>query len=160
MDEHAELIETYQATPVILRALVRGIDDEQARYRPSAGEWSIVEVVAHLADADERAHERVRRMLEEEQPVLAAYDPAALAEERNYRAMSLAQALARFEQLRAAHVATLAQLGTADWQRSGHHEEAGTITVESLTRHMAAHDAVHLAQIARLIASGHSGTPY
>ncbi len=157
MDERAELIETYRATPVTLRALVRGIDDEQARQRPTAGEWSIVEVVAHLGDAEERAHERVRRMIEEEHPFLPAYDPAALAEQRNYRSMSLAQALERFERLRAEHVATLARLDAAGWQRRGQHEETGAITVESLTRHMAAHDAIHLAQIARIItASGSS----
>lgn len=155
MDERAELIETYQATPVTLRALVRGITDEQARQRPNTGEWSIVEVVAHLGDGEERAHERVRRMLEQDHPFLPAYDPAALAEERDYRSMSLAAALARFERLRAEQVATLARLDAAGWARSGQHEEAGRITVESLTRHMAAHDAIHLAQIARTItASG------
>uniref|UniRef100_A0A831TFB6 DinB family protein n=1 Tax=Thermorudis peleae TaxID=1382356 RepID=A0A831TFB6_9BACT len=151
MDERAELIETYQATPVTLRALLRGITDEQARQRPSEDEWSIVEVVAHLGDAEERAHERVRRMLQEEHPFLPAYDPAVLAEQRGYRSMSLAAALERFERLRAEHVATLARLDATGWARTGQHEETGTITVESLTRHMVAHDAIHLAQMARII---------
>ena len=75
-DERRELIETYRATPVVLRALLRDLDDALLRERPDHDDWSIVEVVAHLADADGRAHERVRRMRDEEEPRLEAYDQA------------------------------------------------------------------------------------
>jgi hypothetical protein len=36
-------------------------------------------------------------------------------------------------------------------RRTGRHAEVGSITVESYTAHMAAHDLAHLAQIARLL---------
>ncbi len=153
-DERRELIETYRATPAILRALLCDLDDALLRERPDHDDWSIVEVVAHLADADERAHERVRRMRDEDEPRLEAYDQEALAEERQYRFMPLDRALDRFAASRAAHAETLAALDDAAWARAGIHEEVGPITIQALTAHMAAHDATHLAQIAASLA-GH-----
>ena len=159
-DERAELLDVYRSTPVVLRALLRGIDRDQARARPAADGWSIVEVVAHLGDTDERALDRVRRMVQEDDPLLPGYDEAALAVERRYREMDLGEALDRFAGVRARHVAALSALAPAEWSRTGRHEEVGAITVQSLTAHMAAHDAVHLAQLARLINSvGTSGSP-
>src|SRR5512132_1787928 len=57
-----------RATPLVLRTLVNGVDDGRLRRRPAPGEWAIIEVVAHLADTEERALSRVRRMLAEEDP--------------------------------------------------------------------------------------------
>jgi hypothetical protein len=39
---------------VILAALVAARDDELIRRRPAPREWAVVEVVAHMADVDER----------------------------------------------------------------------------------------------------------
>ena len=150
-DERAELLDAYRATPPILRALLRGVDADTARTRTDRDGWSIVEVVAHLGDAEERALGRVRRMVREDDPALPGYDEAALAVERRYREQDLGEALGRFQALRAEHVAELAALAPDGWSRTGRHEEVGAITVQSLTAHMAAHDAVHLAQIARLL---------
>ncbi|HET7037967.1 MAG TPA: DinB family protein [Thermomicrobiaceae bacterium] len=146
----AELLAVYRATPTTLAALLRqvraadearvGGEDEEA--------WSIVEVVCHLRDAEARVLERVRAMLERDRPELAAYDQAALAESANYRAQSLPEASADFARLRAEQIALLSALTPEQWERAGLHEESGPITIESLTAHMAAHDAIHLAQIA------------
>jgi hypothetical protein len=73
-----------RATPLVLRTLVNGVDDGRLRRRPAPGEWAIIEVVAHLADAEERALSRVRRMLAEEDPQLEPFDQEALAEQRCY----------------------------------------------------------------------------
>ena len=75
------------------------------------GEWAIVEVVAHLADTEERTLDRTRRMLGEEEPFLEPYDPDALALERAYLGMDIAAELDRFEALRAEQASLLAGLG-------------------------------------------------
>ncbi|MGZ8513285.1 MAG: DinB family protein, partial [Candidatus Limnocylindria bacterium] len=100
-----ETLKILRGTPVVLRSLVRGLDGAAWRRRPAEGEWAAVEVVAHLADSDERAAARVRRMLAEDDPALPGYDQAALAEERRYLEMDPAEALDRFDQVRAEHVA-------------------------------------------------------
>jgi DinB family protein len=56
---------------------------------PAAGEWAIIEVVSHLADTEERALARVRRMLAEDNPPLEPFDQEALAEQRRYLHLDL-----------------------------------------------------------------------
>jgi uncharacterized damage-inducible protein DinB len=150
---HAELLDVYRATPVILRRLVHEVDDTVAVERSAPGDWSIVEIVAHLIDADRIVMERVERMVREDRPTLAAYDEAALAEERDYRSSRLSDVLDRFAETRRQQIAQLESLADSDWARSGLHEEVGEITVEALVAHMAAHDVNHLAQIAQVLDS-------
>lgn len=73
-ESQAELLDTYRATPTTLRALLHGVTDEQARARAGANDWSIIEVVAHLADAEDTATERVTLMVQQDRPRLASYD--------------------------------------------------------------------------------------
>jgi hypothetical protein len=146
-----ELLTAMRAAPEILPVLVRGLDDATLRRRPAPGEWAIVEVLGHLGDTEERALGRTRRMLREESPLLAAYDQAALAEEHRYIELDATHAIERFAALRAEHLAELERLDEAHWQRVGIHEEEGPISVELHAAHLAAEDANHLAQIARMI---------
>jgi hypothetical protein len=151
IDERHELLKTLRSTPLVVERLLRGLRDDEVRARPSEGEWAIIEVVAHLGDTDERTLDRIRRMLDEDEPMLEPYDQAALAIERNYIGMDLDQQLARFADLRAEHVRLLEALDDAGWRRSGIHGEHGRITVQQLTAHSAGEDGDHLTQIARLI---------
>jgi uncharacterized damage-inducible protein DinB len=150
IDPQAELIEINRTTPVVLRTLVRGIDRQRAR-RAGEGEWAVIQVVAHLADAEERAVERVRVMSTEDQPQLFGYDQEELAEKRGYLEMDLGEQLDRFERLRNERVAILSTLDAAGWARIGRHNQYGPITIHDLMAHMAKHDAIHLAQVARLV---------
>ncbi|HJP72155.1 MAG TPA: DinB family protein [Candidatus Limnocylindria bacterium] len=151
ISEREELLKTLRGTPVVLERLVGDVPDEALRARPAPGEWAIIEVVAHLADTDERSIGRMRRMLTEDEPMLQPYDQAALAIERDYIAMDDAEQLARFSSLRAEQVAMLEGLDEAGWSRAGIHGEHGRVTVQQLTAHTAGEDGDHLAQIARLI---------
>lgn len=150
-DTRAELLEVFRATPVILRRLLHDVDAASTADRPGDDGWSIVEVVAHLADADETVMERVGLMVSQDRPRLASYDEAARADERAYRQMPITGALARFAAMRGNLIDQLARLDPDAWARTGLHDEAGEISVEALVAHMAAHDSIHLAQVARLL---------
>jgi hypothetical protein len=151
LDRRVEIIKTLRATPVVLRALVEGVEDDRLRRRPAPGEWAIIEVVGHLADTEERALARVRRMLAEQDPELAPFDQEALAEERHYLGLELANELARLERLRAEHLALLVGLDGASWERTGRHGEHGDMSVALYESHVAAEEVDHLAQIATLL---------
>jgi hypothetical protein len=151
LDCRAEILKTLRATPVVVRALVAGVDDAQLRRRPAPGEWAIIEVVSHLADTEERALGRVRRMLAEDNPQLEPFDQEALAKERQYLDLDLNQELARLEQLRREHVAILEALDAPGWQRTGRLGEHGELSVELYETHVAAEEVDTLAQIARLL---------
>jgi hypothetical protein len=130
LDRRQEILKTLRATPAVLRALGAGVDEDRLRRRPAPGEWAIIEVVGHLADTDERALARVRRMLAEDDPELAPFDQEALAEERRYLDLDLNQELARLEELRRDHLAVLEALDESGWERTGRHGEHGALTVE------------------------------
>jgi hypothetical protein len=151
ISERAELLKALDAGPLILRRLVRDLADETIRRRPAETEWAIVEVVAHLADTEERTLGRTRLMLSEEEPFLEPYDPDTLALERGYIGMEIVAELNRFETLRAEQVSLLGGLGDGGWERAGEHGEHGRITVQQLAAHTAGEDADHFAQIARMI---------
>ncbi len=151
ISEREEILKALRAGPIVLRRLIRGLDDAAIRQRPAEGEWAIVEVVAHFADTDERSLARTRAMLEDDSPVLEPYDQHALSIERDYIHMDMLDELTRFEALRNEQVALLDGLTDEQWDRVGVHGEHGRITVQQLAAHTAGEDADHLAQIARLI---------
>jgi DinB family protein len=121
LERRVEIIKTLRATPVVLRALVDGVDEAGLRRQPGPGEWAVIEVVAHLADTEERALGRVRRMLAEDNPELAPFDQEALAIQRHYLELDLEGELARLEQLRRQHLTVLDTLDAANWERTGRH---------------------------------------
>jgi DinB superfamily len=151
LDRRVEIIKTLRATPVVLRALVAGVDEGQLRRRPAPGEWAIIEVVGHLADTEERALGRVRRMLAEDDPKLEPFDQEALAAQGRYLELDLQAELACLDQLRGQHLAVLERLDAPAWERTGRHGEHGTMSVELYETHVAAEEVDHLAQIARLL---------
>jgi hypothetical protein len=150
IDTRKESIKALRAAPVIARALVQGQSDVALRHRPAPGEWAIVEVIMHMADTDERALDRIRRMRDEEAPSLDAFDPEALAIERDYIAMPIEPALQRWEDTIVTLIADLEALDGAGWQRIGRHAAHGAMTIADYVAHVASEDVDHLAQIARL----------
>lgn len=149
-DSSKDLLDALRATPSVLEALLQGCTQEQARTARGGDEgWSVVEVVCHLRDAEERALERMRSMRDAVSPHLAAYDQERWAKERNYAAADLREALAAFIDFRGQHMAELETLPADQWERLGQHEEQGHITISSHTLHIVSHDMIHAAQIAR-----------
>jgi hypothetical protein len=152
IDPRLELVKTLRATPIVAGVLVHAFADDRAlRRRPAVGEWAAVEVVAHLADTEERALTRVRRMITEDEPVLEPFDQVELAAERDYLGLDAETELRRLTELRTEHLALLESLDDAGWQRVGIHGEHGRMTVERYETHVAAEEVDHLAQLARLL---------
>lgn len=148
-----DLLDAFKSTSDTLRFLLREVTQEQAAAARGGDEnWSVVEVMCHLRDAEERALERMRAMRDETNPFVAGYDQEAWATERDYAAQDLQDALAAFVRLREEHINDLSALSAEDWERPGTHEEQGGITIFAHTLHMVAHDAQHAAQLARQLA--------
>lgn len=146
-----EIRKTLRATPVVLRAMAGAVDDVRLRRRPAPGEWAIIEVVAHMADTEEHALARVRRMAAEASPYLDPFDQETLAEQSRYIDRDLASELGRLERLRAAHLSELESLSEPGWERTGRHGQHGEMSIELYETHVAAEEVDHLAQIARLM---------
>lgn len=150
IDTRAECIKALRAVPPIVRVFARGMDDAALRRRPALGAWAAIEVVAHMADTDERALERIRRMRDEDEPCLPAFDQEALAVEHAYLTLPVEPTLRRLQDTIAALVADLERLDDAGWRRTGRHAVHERISIADYLAHVAAEDVDHLAQLARL----------
>lgn len=140
-----------QETPATLARLIDGVSDQQVRRRPSPDQWSIIEILAHLAEDELVTSWRYRQMIEHDGETLLGFDQDLWARLGNYATWKAGDALELFRLLREANLRMLSALLPEEWERSGNHVERGNLNVRELVRHMAAHDVNHLKQIERLL---------
>ncbi len=150
---HLDLVEKLNVFAPALRDELAGVPEVTLAQRPSAGEWSIKEVVGHLCDHARFLHRRLDMMITLEEPRLDAYDEVALLRERNPQAAGIDALLAEFAAQRAATVELLSELVHWNWSRTGRHEELGRISIRQLVDRAIRHDANHLEQIRTLKAA-------
>lgn len=144
------IIERMDRLSSVLPALVSGLSREEALWRPDAQTWSILEVVCHLADEEAGDFRpRLERTLAEPQTEWDPIDPEGWALARHYREADLEEATARFVAERQRSVVWLMGLGRVDWSRVYEHPRLGSIRAGDLLAAWAAHDALHLRQIAK-----------
>jgi hypothetical protein len=139
------------ATPGRLRSLVGGATPRELAWTSSPTRWSIVQIAAHLADAEIVGAWRIRSVLASDGVTLQAYDQNAWASVFQYETTDPAASVALFEALR---TATLRVLRGADPERLEHaglHQERGREPIGHIVRMYAGHDLNHLGQIERLL---------
>lgn len=134
------------ATPVVLERLLSGTTPQDHDRRPDPERFTIREAVAHLADWEGVWLERMQRIKTEE-PFLPGYDEGQWAIDHDYAHSDLVEQTRKFRDGRAAILAFLAELAPADWERTGNHQEAGVLTLESLAVMILGHDGYHLRQV-------------
>ena len=79
----ARIADLLSATPATVTAELDALGD-LAGWPPADGEWSANACVGHLLEAERRGFAgRIRHILAEDRPVLAAWDPPAVAAARH-----------------------------------------------------------------------------
>jgi DinB family protein len=152
-EERDRLLARYRTGYAELTDALGGTTPAEIDWAPGSGEWSVRQIVHHLADADTFAAARLRRILTESDPAIPAYDEQVLAERLAYAVRPIEPALQVVDAVRAATVQVLDRLGEADWQRSGRHSEMGPYSVERWLEFNAAHAYDHAAQIRQVRAA-------
>ena len=131
-------------------ALVSGVSLEEARWKPDAKSWSILEVVNHLHD-EEVADFRVRLdiILHNPKKPWPPIDPGGWVEERRYNERELEASLDSFLDERDASLVWLGSLENPDWnatyQAPWGEMRAGDMLVSWVT-----HDQLHMRQLVEL----------
>ena len=138
-------------TPRKLTRLVAGLSVQQLGHRSSPDKWSIIEILAHLADDELATSWRYRQMIEHDGETLQGFDQDLWARFGKYSTWNAEEAIELFRLLREANLRMLGALSPEEWERSGNHVERGILTVRELVHHMAAHDVNHIKQIERLL---------
>jgi hypothetical protein len=141
-------IEQLTANAAALKALTAGISPEQARWKPSPGAWSVLEVVNHLAD-EEREDFRPFIDWTLGGPPKQRHDPDAWIAERGYNERDLAASVTDFLQEREKSLAWLRGLSAPDWQTPGPIAD-WPIRAGDFLAAWVAHDILHQRQLVEL----------
>jgi uncharacterized damage-inducible protein DinB len=137
------LLDEYARGPDVLADALAGLDDHQLHTRAAPGQWSPLEVVAHIADAEILYADRLLRVLSSDRPALPGMDPDATQSRLPGHQRDLAEELAVIAAIRRRMLRILRGCDPADFERVGIHSEAGPLTAEVLlqrvTRHLPHH---------------------
>ena len=147
-----DAVKVQAATAKKIERLVKGAPASRLRKRPAPDKWSVVEIVAHLADTEIVVAWRVRSILGAPGTPIQAFDQDAWVAAGHYASRDPRKCLEQFRALREANLALLKSLPPEQWKHHGMHAERGEETIEHIVRLMAGHDLNHLEQIERMLA--------
>ena len=136
--------------PAQLEATVQGLTDGQLDKPRGEGEWTVRQVVHHVADSHINSVIRLKLILTEDHPTLKPYDQEQWATLPD----STLPLEATFSILRGLHqrwVTLFEKLSEDDWSRTGYHPEIGDVTPDDLLTIYARHGEEHIEQINRLL---------
>ncbi len=142
MAEHAETIKT----------LCLGVSDEQARWKPDAKSWSILEVINHLDD-EERDDFRVRLnyLLHHPGQRWPSTDPAGWVTERQYNQRNFQISLQNFLDARQESIDWLKGIGLQNWENEYPYTPVGIrLSAGDMFASWLAHDLLHMRQLVEL----------
>jgi hypothetical protein len=149
-EDELPCLDLLEAAPGILRGLMCEVGDEDARWKPAPGRFSIAEVLAHLAHSEGHCYRmRVDRFMSEERPELEP-DDAQMHLDR-YRDADPEDEFDHFEEQRENNVEYLRGLPAEAATRVALHKEAGEVTLAQMLHEWALHDLGHIRQIAELV---------
>jgi hypothetical protein len=146
-----KVMEQLERTPELIENLCLGLSEEEAHWKPSDNSWSVVEVINHLYD-EEREDFRRRVNLTLNYPGMPwpPITPEEWAVDRSYNKMVFTKSLHAFADERQKSLEFLKNLEHPDWDKYYDHPQAGKIHAGDLILSWAAHDLLHIRQIAML----------
>jgi hypothetical protein len=138
--------ETQEATPAKLRAVL-GDAGPNLRRKPAPKEWSVLELLGHVVDAEIVMSARFRWTISQDKPPLLGYDQDLWVARLRHNDDQADDLLALFSALRAANLQLWRRSSAADHQRVAMHAERGPESYELMFRMMSGHDRFHLNQM-------------
>ena len=130
--------------------LVRGLKkfpNKMWKFKPTPNDWSIHELIVHIADSEANSYVRCRKFIAEPGSTVSAYNEPKWARELNYHAQSAADALELFKWLRRNSYTLIKDLPDSVWAYTIVHPENGTMTMDNWLDVYERHIPEHLAQM-------------
>jgi hypothetical protein len=146
-NQMAAYVEMLAAGPAKIRDAIKGLTDEQldTRYK----NWSIRQIVHHLADSHMNAYIRFKWTLTEESPLIKSYNETKWSEVEDARTMSVEPSLTLLDGLHARWSGLVSKLSMEQMKLKYFHPEIGdeVSLLEALPSYVW-HTDHHTAQIA------------
>jgi hypothetical protein len=144
--------------PKQLEAFYSVVPDEYKNWRPASWDgvpsepFTPIEQVCHVKDIEiDGYHVRLRRTLEESNPLLFSIDGEALAKERSYSTADTTQVFAQFRAGRAKTIELVNKLSPQQLLRTAEFE-GHRVILRGLVHNLCSHDQQHLAGMQWLLA--------
>ena len=148
---YENLIDEFEAGGQKLRAAVKELTQNEALPKPGPGNWSVQELVIHLADGDAIAIDRMKRVITEDNPTLLRADEQAYVDRLHCDAQDLQDAVTLFVLNRRQFARVLRQLDDSEFERVGtHNAELGRITLAGLVETYSKHLDRHLQRLEQI----------
>lgn len=146
-DAHVDPHERFVRGPALVREALAGTGPATLNRRPPGEDWSMRDVVIHLADAELMRAVQIRLALTGEDPALPALDQDLWKRKLLYVFRDPEAALSAFQQVRYGTAELLRECAPDAWERAGAHPQFGTVTVADLVARAADHVDEHVAQL-------------
>jgi hypothetical protein len=151
--------------PNQLEAYYSLVPNEHKNWRPPSWDgvpsepFTPIEQVCHVKDIEiDGYHVRLRRMLEESNPLLASLDGETLARVRSYSTADTTQVFAQFRNARTETIELVANLTLPQLVRVAEFE-GHRVTLRGLVHNLCSHDQQHLAGMQWLLGRMAASTP-
>ena len=139
-------IDVQAATPAKLHALLTEAGPNLRR-RPAPKEWSVLELLGHMVDAEMVVSARYRWAISQDKPPLPGYDQDLWVDRLRHNEDEPDALLATFAALRGANLGLWQRSSAADRERVALHAERGPESYDLMFRMLAGHDRFHLNQM-------------
>ena len=134
----------------MIRALLLGITQDEAKIKPYPESWSILEVVCHLCDEErEDFREHLDFILHRQNEEWHSIDPEGWVLERKYNEQNLIEMQKKFFAERQTSLEWLQSLSEADWETT-YTSQFGSMRAGDMLASWIAHDNLHIRQLVEL----------
>jgi DinB family protein len=142
-------LELVDSTNMIM-ALLAGISEHDAKVKPDADAWSILETLCHLYDEErEDFREHLDFILHRQEQEWHQINPPAWVLERKYNTREFREMKEKFFGERSRSLDWLRGLGGADWD-THYTSPFGSLTAGEMFASWVAHDNLHIRQLVEL----------
>lgn len=150
-EERQALIAELRDFPQVFEDTLNAVPEELLTTKVIPGEWTIAQVLHHLADAHMNAFIRLKLILVEDYPTFKPYEQEDWAETPEASDMFVPDSLAILRGLHHRWSRLMQAMDESQWQRKGLHPELGEISTEELLTGYVRHSHNHFNQIMKTL---------
>ena len=134
----------------MLRTLLAGVNQKEAQFKPSAKDWSILEVACHLYDIErEDFREHLDFILHRQHEEYHIIDPQKWIKGRKYNQQYFNTMKYKFFREREKSLAWLRTIRQANW-KTVYKNQFGSMSAGEMFSSWVAHDNLHIRQLVEL----------
>jgi hypothetical protein len=148
--EFKHLYEELTNSMEMIRTLLAGVTQEDARVKPNAESWSMLEVMCHLYDEElEDFREHLDFILNRQNGEWHSINPQGWVTERKYNEQDFGAMKEKFFEERRKSLEWLRGLENTDWNKT-YTSPIGSMSAGEMFASWTAHDNLHIRQLVEL----------